>query len=360
MLLCLLLPMIVSALPLIKMNSVHDLLKHHQISISLRDKYVSRFLGETDAIPLHDYQNAQFYSPITVGTPPQTFNVIMDTGSSNLWVPASCGLSCILKHKYDSTKSSTYKADGRDFKIQYGSGPVAGKLSQDVVSVGDITVPITFAEISDVSGLGLGFALGKFDGILGLAWPQISVSGLTPVFTEIVNEKKLDSVFAFTLHDNSDGEITFGSYDEKKDLTWVGLSNLTYWIFEVDSLSYNGENLSSVHQVIADSGTSLIAGPSADISKFATSIGATPVMNGEYSIDCSKISTLKDFEVTINGKVFSIPSSKYIINSNNVCILGFIGLDVPNHPLWILGDVFMRTYYTVFDYGNERVGFAPY
>lgn len=319
-----------------------------------------RYLGTAD-LPLHDYQNAQWYIEISVGTPAKTFNVIPDTGSSNLIIPGSCGLSCILKNKYDSSKSSTYKADGRDFKIQYGSGPVAGKLDNDVVIVGNIQVnDITFAEITDVSGLGLAYALGKFDGILGLGWQSISVDNLPPVFTQMVNNKLVDPVFAFTLKDNADGELDFGTYDTTKLINWVPLSNTTYWQITVDSLSYGSSSLSTVHTAIVDSGTSLIGGPTADISAFATKIGATAVVNGEYSIDCSKISSLEDFVVVINGQKFSIPASKYILQVSGQCLFGFVGLDVPNHPLWILGDVFMRTYYTVFDYGNKRVGIAAY
>jgi len=284
----------------------------------------------------------------------------MDTGSSNLWVPSGCGLSCILKHKYDHTKSSTYVKNGNAFKIVYGSGPVSGVLSTDDVNVGGLIVRnITFAEVNVVSGLGLGYSLGKFDGILGLAFPSISENNMIPVFSAMVQDNVVSQpVFAFTLNDNTDGELSFGSYDTTKTIHWVPLSSKTYWQIDATSIMYGSQSITSVNTLIVDSGTSLIGGPSSDIAAFAKIIGATAVMNGEYSIDCN--AKLQDFVVVIGDYQYVVPSSKYLISSGGVCVLGFIGLDVPNHPLWILGDVFMRTYYTVFDYGNARVGLAKY
>jgi hypothetical protein len=318
-------------------------------------------------VAIKDYQNAQFYGSISVGTPAKTFNVIFDTGSSNLWVPdTKCGFSCLLKDKYDSSKSSTYVADGRTFAIQYGSGPVSGVLAKDTVTWGNIIVPdVTFAEVDTVSGLGLAYAIGKFDGIMGLGFPSISVDGITPVFTELVNNKDLaQGVFAFYLPNDATkaGELTIGGIDPahyKGELSYVPLSAETYWQVTADSMTVGGKSITTTMTAIVDSGTSLLAGPVADVKALAATLGATLVMNNEYTIDCAKATTAPDFVITLAGKQYTIPASEYIINSGGACLLGFVGIDVPNHPLWIMGDIFMRTYYTVFDYENQRVGFAP-
>merc|ERR1719253_335176 len=109
----------------------------------------SRRLGEpkkqAENIVLRDLKNAQYYGPVTIGTPPQEFLVVFDTGSADFWVPSeSCpkmSQNCKAKTAYDSTKSSTYSAvpsGGKTaFQIMYGSGPVSGKFGQETVTLGD-------------------------------------------------------------------------------------------------------------------------------------------------------------------------------------------------------------------------------
>jgi hypothetical protein len=132
---------------------------------------------------------SQYFGTLSLGTPGQDFAVIFDTGSSNLWVPAhNCSkASCVLKHKFDITKSSTYADDGRPFHIVYGSGPVDGFIGTDMLNVGGINVKQTFAEITDPSGLGGAFAIGKFDGIMGMAWTSISIDGIPTPFQDMVS-----------------------------------------------------------------------------------------------------------------------------------------------------------------------------
>src|SRR5436309_4896579 len=96
------------------------------------------------------------FSEIELGTPPQTFKVVLDTGSSNLWVPSSeCGsIACYLHSKYDHSASSSYEKNGSSFEIRYGSGELSGYVSQDVMTIGDLKIKDQlFAEATSEPGL---------------------------------------------------------------------------------------------------------------------------------------------------------------------------------------------------------------
>ena len=179
--------------------------------------------GKSESVSIKDYSNAQYYGVLEVGSPPQSFTVIFDTGSSNLWIPEinckNCGYWFLNggKHKYDHSKSTTYQVDGSDFHIQYGSGDVRGSFSVDDVTLAeDITISgQKFAEVSDAGGLGIGYVMGKFDGIMGLGFEGLSLGGAETVFKNAIDQGLVkEGVFAFALGDNADGELTFGGIGE--------------------------------------------------------------------------------------------------------------------------------------------------
>merc|ERR1712196_483057 len=112
----------------------------------------------------------------------------------------------------------------------------------------------------------------------------------------------------------------------------------------------------------ADTGTSLLAMPKDDFTKIvATLPGVKKLTAQEYTVDCSVISQLPTLTFTIAGKAFTLEGADYVLKVQTECLLGFTGLDVPppRGPLWIMGDVFLRKYYTVFDYGNKPWASPP-
>jgi len=315
----------------------------------------------TDVV-IKDYENAQYYGEISVGSPGQSMAVVFDTGSSNLWVPDKkpFGSSHSI---YTHDKSSTYVENGTKFAIQYGSGPVSGVYSRDDVAIGDqILKNYLFAEVDDTSGLGVGYRLGKFDGILGLAWPAISVDGV-PTPLEAMVASLDEPCFAFALGDEADGELVLGGVDDSKytgEFAYVPLSEKSYWQVALDSLSVSNASMTSATKAIVDSGTSLLAGPTDDVKAIAKAVGATPSIAGEYMIACD--ATAPDIVFSLGGADYPLALADYIIQEEGSpeCLFGMMGIDIPAPagPLWILGDVFMRKYYVKFDYGGEQIGIA--
>merc|ERR1711907_626886 len=330
-------------------------------SASLAAKYN---LG-TDPVVVTDYSDAQYFGEVSIGTPPQTFKVVFDTGSSNLWVPSSeTSIIHFNPHtKYDHKKSSTYVANGTDFSIQYGSGSLTGFVSEDTVTIGNVSVPSQlFCEATNEPGLA--FKIGKMDGIMGMAFQRIAVDGIKPPWYDILGASGMENKFAFYLGKGSGGnsEMVLGGVDPSHytgEIHYVPLTLDAYWMFKMDKFSIGSVSESDV-TVIADTGTSLLAGPTDFITKVQEAIGATPLAHGEYTLDCSKLDSLPKLTITLNGKDFVLEGKDYAIEISGECLSGFMGIDLPsdNPVKFILGDVFLRKFYSIYDAGNKQVGFA--
>jgi len=315
-----------------------------------------RSLANPDT-PLNNYNDTEYVGPITIGTPPQKFVVVFDTGSSNLWVPSTActDIGCKGKDKYSSSASSTFKANGRSITIQYGTGSMAGILAQDTTNVGGVNVVNqVFGEATTLANF---FAGQPMDGILGLAYPSIAADNVVPVFDNMITQKLVASPLFGVYLDSSSGntgsQIEFGALNTglySGAITYIPVTQKTYWSVGITEFLVNNKAVACTSgcKGIVDTGTSVLVGPTAQINLILNALNVKS--------DCSNYNSLPQLTVTLSGKNFNIPPSVYVLKSGGQCaplIQGELG-----STLWILGDTFIRGYYTVFNRGTDQVGFA--
>jgi cathepsin D len=357
--------------PLKKTSKIHQ---------SIKEKYA--MADGTFNEKLNDFGDAQYYGQISIGTPAQTFQVIFDTGSSIAWVPGKqCESSgCRAHKKFDCEQSSTCQSTENGMQLSYGTGQMAGRLDYDKFCFGadDNTLCLEKQSfLESVQEPGPTFAMAKFDGLVGMGYDALAAKGMTTPFSQLMKSDKCEEkVFAFYLNKEkkddeqaSGGEMTLCGIDNNHyegDLLYVPVTRKAYWQFTVDSIDVNAEKFSTNFEAIADTGTSLIAGPSDVVERLNNAIGARQnPMNGQWMIDCKNLDNMPTVTFKIAGKPFSLTPDQYVMKVKPIatmdvtlCLSGFSGIDLPQGPMWILGDVFISQYYTVFDQGKDRVGFA--
>ncbi|XP_063786479.1 gastricsin-like [Pseudophryne corroboree] len=341
-------------------------LQSHKIDLS------HRYMGYAVASESM-YFDTYYYGPISIGTPPQNFLVLFDTGSSNLWVPSTycTSTACTNHHTFNPSQSSTYTSNGQRFNMGYGGGNVAssvtGVFGYDTVYIQGLT--ITNQEfgltITEPSG---NFYYSPFDGILGLAYPGLSVDGAGTVMQGILQENLLNQPMFSVYLGSQSGEVTFGGVNTNLytgQISWVPLSNQLYWQIALQEFSINGQATgwcSNGCQAIVDTGTTQLNIPSPYMQQLLPYLGIQQTQNGGYYVNCNNLQNMPTLSFTMNGVSFPLPPSAYIVQEKGYCSANFLSISLPaqnGDPLWILGDVFLRQYYSVYDFGNNQVGFAP-
>ncbi|OXB71181.1 UNVERIFIED_CONTAM: hypothetical protein H355_011180 [Colinus virginianus] len=343
---------------------LEEFLKKHPYNPA--SKYNPVLSASVSSEPMENYMDTSYYGTISIGTPPQDFTVIFDTGSSNLWVPSVyCTSSACSNHKkFNPSKSSTYVGTNETVYIAYGTGSMSGILGYDTVAVSSIDVKNQIFGLSETEP-GSFFYYCPFDGILGLAFPSIASSGATPVFDNMMDQD-LVAMDLFSVYLSKNGEsgsfVLFGGIDPyytSNGISWVPLSAETYWQITMDKVTLGEKSVGCYFtcQAIVDTGTSLLAVPQGAYNRIIRDLG----VNSDGEISCDDVKSLPDVTFHIHGYTFTLSASAYVLEEDGSCSLGFESLGTPTElgEQWILGDVFIREYYVIFDRSNNKLGFSP-
>ncbi|RCN41048.1 eukaryotic aspartyl protease [Ancylostoma caninum] len=332
--------------------------------------------------PLHDYFDEFYLGSVVVGTPPQELWLSMDTGSSIMWVidGACYSAECLgypnngrSKRKFYKSLSSTFKWRNGPFSMSYKTGWTSGKTAEDTVRFGGFTVLSHHLGIADKVAPFL--AQIPIDGVFGLGLPSNSASGdmLSPMELLLPHlNKKIITVWMnrkVAISRGSDaGYITYGAVDTsncEQNWNYIPISSNMHWRIPVQGFNIGGFNhQGNNEQALCDTGSSYLGAPRNVMNNIARITGATfSAPHGVYTVPCPAMWTLPSLLFRIGGRQYRIPSVQYVIDmnlGNNRCALAFYAMDYDGNLgiSWILGVPFIRTFCTIFDYGQKRVGFA--
>ncbi|VDC07601.1 unnamed protein product [Peniophora sp. CBMAI 1063] len=330
----------------------------------------------------------RYLATLNVGTPPQPLNVILDTGSSDLWFSTTDCQNCPnYVPRFNASQSSTLNASStQTVELLYGTGLNAtGTVLQDAVAVGPYSTTQAFTGVTEMYNTSL--INGTTSGIFGLAFQNLTYSGIKPFWLSLFDDGELDSPeFGMYLTDyqgnttdltaeNPGGTLTLGGTNSslyKGEIEYIPFNSSqdTFWFQNVSGLTVNGASVeleSNGTLAIMDTGSALIAGPTAAVKGFWAQINgsqALPDIPGFYGFPCET-----NFTATLafGGKAWPIPARD--MNAGEIaegqCLgiffdaqqgLPAIGSD---YPSWIVGDAFLKNVYMVYRAGdNPAVGYA--
>ncbi|CAK7238280.1 hypothetical protein SEUCBS140593_010506 [Sporothrix eucalyptigena] len=313
-------------------------------------------------------EDVTYVAPVTVGG--ATWDLIVDTGSSNLWCGASS--SC----EPTSTGSST----GDSVSVSYGSGSFSGTEYTDTVTFAGLTV--------DSQSLGSASSSSGFsgvDGIIGFGPVDLTedtVSNTDTVPTFMNNLYSQGSISTEVLgvsfspesgsdSDDANGVLTLGGTDSSRYTgsityfpTLTSGTASSYWGISIASFTYGSSTLATSGSGIVDTGTTLIYIPTSAYNKFLDDAGGET----DSSSGLAKFTTkpTSNFGIKFGSTTYTLTPSQYLVPTDQY---SYYGLNSGSYYSWIgdggssgvdtiIGQKFLENYYSVFDTTNSRIGFA--
>jgi hypothetical protein len=322
---------------------------------------------ERPVVRIENYYNLQYYATFHVGTPGQEITLILDTGSSWTWVPAS-NCSCHeTNYSFQSNTSSSFKGSGEMIVQHYGRGMISGQIFQDSLRAGPVSASqemILVYQDNDLAGL-------SSSGLLGLGFKELSRDRKTFIENlkkEGKTEKAEFSIFLNNLNSNHDLESVFviGGTDPKyiggEGVTLNVVPNVGFWIINIESYQV-GEKVNKERFLgLVDTGTSFLYVPNKIFDEFFLEINKT----GRFIVDESgfrlfeckeeEVFTFPELKFKVDEQEMKISSENYLFYEQGIC---YLFVDANEGSYWLLGQVFIREYYLKFDMENFKIVAYP-
>jgi hypothetical protein len=312
-------------------------------------------------------EDVTYVAPVSIGG--TTWQLIVDTGSSNTW----CGAQSSCE------KTSTGKSTGGTIDVSYGSGSFSGNEYTDKVSFGGLTV--TSQSIGSATSAS-GFS--GVDGIIGfgpvdLTEDTVSNANTVPTFMDnLYSQGSISSEVLgvyFKPESGSDtadtnGELTLGGVDSSKYTgTLTYFSKLAsgdasyYWGISIAGFTYGSTSLGSASGIV-DTGTTLIYIPTSAYNKFLSAAGGKTDSSSGLAIFSTKPTS--NFGIKFGSTTYTLTPAQYLVPTAQY---SYYGLTSGKYYAWIndggssgvntiIGQKFLENYYSVFDTTNSRIGFA--
>lgn len=273
-----------------------------------------------------------------VGSPPQDFRVVFDTGSAHVVVPAAeCeSQSCRTHQRYNMSASKTalpINMDGSvvgpddlsdQVAIAFGTGEVTGEFVKESVCLGSAEgsqgLCVNVFAVAAVEMSAEPFKSFGFDGIMGLGLSRLALSENFSFFEQVANSEQLRSPsFGFFLSEGEDGEtseIAFGGYSPARVLepfSWspVAMPEQGHWMVDILALRVNGEELDickdGTCRGVVDTGTSHLGIP----APYDKQLGALLTQSSDSDSDC-RLANAPTLELMLHGRTLSLGPRDYM------------------------------------------------
>lgn len=319
-----------------------------------------------------------YLATIQMGTPPQDFLILMDSGSADLWVGSedcqSEGGGGCGNHTFLGTQSSsTFQNTTTPFEVSYGTGHVAGSIIQDNIIVAGLKLTNHVFGVATLESTDFSSNQTPFDGLMGLAQSTLSQQGKpTPIESLAAAGLVTAPIVSYKISRLSDdpngGEITFGALDNTKfdQSTLVKVPNINtqgFWEASLDGALVNGVDTGLTGRTtILDTGTTLMVVPANDAAVIHKNVpGAQPDGQGGFTVPCT---TNASVALTYAGQSFTIESQDLAFqpvdskDPQGTCVSGIASGTVGSANQWLVGDTFLKNAYFSTDVQANTISLA--